>query len=240
MAHAPFSIGKALQEFTEQDTTAASLRMWHPTFKGEIRATRRAGGRIVNMSMRGLTMGNGLQIAVLGSVAFLCPSLAAKGPRAATSPAAVVRQYCQLDMNGTRLSSQNPYVDRISALGTWPIEPGWDSAIVVKDFVIVRAHTGQRISSVVVRYTLLGQMTGSRVTPASQRVQVVKFFLERSGNAWKIKRPLIPPHVSVQAAVAALCDLLSGEKDPQRRKRLEQGLAVLRRWQHASKAGPTK
>jgi hypothetical protein len=127
-------------------------------------------------------------------------------------------------------SSENPYMDKISALATWQIEPGWDSVIVVRDFIIVRAHTGQRTSSIAVRYTALGQLSGTSVTPARQHEELVTFDLIMSGNEWKIERPLIPPHVSVQAEAAALRDLLSDEKDPQRRKRLDQGLAVLSRW----------
>ncbi len=175
-------------------------------------------------------MWNGVQVLYLGFLAVQAPSLIATGQSVGTSPAAVVRQYCELDMKGARLSSENPYMDRISALGTWQIEPGWDSVIVVKDFIIVREHTGQRTSSVAVRYRVLGQMTGANVTPARQHEELVTFVLERPGNTWKIERPLIPPHVSVQAEATALRDLLSSEKDSQRRKRLDQGLAVLSRW----------
>jgi hypothetical protein len=175
-------------------------------------------------------MWNGVQVLFWGILAVLAPSLIARGQSVGTSPAAVVRQYCELDMKGARLSSQNPYMDRISALGTWSIEPGWDSVIVVRNFVIVRVHSDHGTSSVEVRYTVLGQMTGASVTASRQHDELITFVMGKSENAWKIERPLIPPHVSVQAAAANLRDLISDENNPKNKERLDQGLAVLSRW----------
>ncbi len=177
------------------------------------------------------------QLAALGFIAFLGLSLAAQSPSAGTSPADVVRQYCQFDMKGARLSSQNPYVDQITALATWPIEPGWDSATVVMDFEIIKTQAGQNTSSIEVRYGVLGQMTGASVIAARRHEQLVTFTLKKLGSSWKIDRPLIEPHVSVQAATSALRDLLAGETNPQRRERLDQGLATLSGWEHTKSAG---
>ncbi|HEU5351646.1 MAG TPA: hypothetical protein VFU55_08615 [Terracidiphilus sp.] len=121
-------------------------------------------------------------------------------------------------------------MDKISALGTWRAEPGWDSATVVRKFDISPASKGHRTSSVEVRYTVLGQMAGARVTRVRQHEELVTFVLAQHGDAWKIERPLIRPHVSVQAAATALRNILSDEKDPGRRKRLKQSLAMLSRW----------
>jgi len=179
-----------------------------------------------------------LRIAILSFMALVVPPVAAKDPANRTSPAEVVRQYCQFDMNGARLSSQSLYADKIDALVTWPVEPGWDSAVLVGGFIVVRAHPGQHISNVAVRYTVLGQMAASRVTAATHPGgDLVTFVLVKSGNEWKIKRPLIPPHVSIQAAASNLRSLLNGEKDPQRRNALEHALGVLNRLQHVGQIG---
>jgi hypothetical protein len=154
----------------------------------------------------------------------------AKSPNGGESPTAVVREYCQLDMEGGRLSGQNPYVNTMFSLVAWPDEPGWDSAIVVKRFAIVGSHAGQPGPTVTVRYTLLAKMTGANLSRSEKPYEVVTFVLAKSGGGWKIQRPMIPPHVSVEAAKAALRGLLTDEKNPRRRVRLRHALALLQRW----------
>lgn len=148
------------------------------------------------------------------------------------SPASVVQEYCRLDFGGARLSSQNPNLDKIFALVTWPDEPGWDSAVVVKKYTVVRTVPGHLTSSVTVRYSVLGEMNGVEVVASPKHREFVTFVLSKTGKPWKIKRPVIPPHISVHAAISLLNDLLEIEKDPERRRQIRSGIAVLTRWQH--------
>lgn len=169
-------------------------------------------------------------VVIVGFLALAASQTVAKSAMLDQSPTAVVREYCELDMKGARLSSQNPYVDKIFALVSWPDEPGWDSAIVVKKFAIVSARLGHQTPTVTVRYNVFGKMTGTHVAPLNKREEFVTFSLSRSGSGWKIERPLIPPHVSVEAATTALGDLLKDERNAERRKRIEAELTILRQW----------
>lgn len=155
-----------------------------------------------------------------------------------TSPASVVQEYCRLDLKGARLSSQNPDNERVSALVTWLIEPGWDTSVVVRTFEIVSTSLGPSKSSVTVRYIVLGNMFGAKITQSRQHEELVTFVLTKSRDLWRIERPLIAPHVSVPSAISALNSLLINEKDPEQIKRLNAGVDVLTKWKR--EAGSSK
>jgi hypothetical protein len=174
----------------------------------------------------------------LFSIALLCCFAGPVGaqstiPANDNSPASVVQKYCKLDLDGARLSSQNPSNDVITALATWSIEPGWDTSVVVSTFEIVSTSLGSKESSVTVRYIVLGRMFGAKVTPSQKQKELVTFVLTKSPSGWLIERPLIAPHVSVSAAISALHSLLDDEKDPEQIKRINAGIDLLIKWQNA-------
>src|SRR5690242_7210654 len=69
----------------------------------------------------------------------------------AISPSSVVREYCKLDIQGARLSSDNPDIEKYFTLVAWPDEPGWDGAVLIKDFAITHLKLEQSQSTVTVR-----------------------------------------------------------------------------------------
>ncbi len=148
------------------------------------------------------------------------------------SPREVVQQYCNLDMAGARLSSQNPYNDAIFALVAWPDEPGWDSATIVSACRIQRVQTAQRRSKVTAQYTVLGTISGLNEVRSENHAEVVTFVLAKSNGIWKISRPLIRPHVSVDAAVDNLRTLLHQHNDLKEINRLHTAIATLGGWAH--------
>jgi hypothetical protein len=154
-----------------------------------------------------------------------------------TPPASVVQEYCRLDFEGARLSSQNPDNERISELVTWHIEPGWDTSVVIRTFEIVSTSLGPRKSSVTVRYIVLGNMFGAKITPPRQHEELVTFVLTKSRNAWRIERPLIVPHASVPATISETNSLLIDEKDPEQIKRLKAAVDVLTKWKREAGSG---
>ncbi|MDE2466258.1 MAG: hypothetical protein KGO02_21470 [Alphaproteobacteria bacterium] len=151
----------------------------------------------------------------------------AKSPDVARSPAAVMSEYCALDAKGARLSSQNPLLNTMFSLVTWPEEPGWDSVHVIKKFAILGSHSKPTSATVTVGYAVLGQLSDLAFSRSSTRHQVVTFVLIKSGNEWRIQRPMIEPHISVEAAMASLRSLLIDEKDAQRREQIRETLSVL-------------
>lgn len=167
-------------------------------------------------------------------------ALMAKAPDRAKhlSPREVVQQYCDLDMKGARLSSQNPYNDAIFALVAWPDEPGWDSATIVAGCKVQRAQIGELKSEVSMQYTVLGTMSGPGVVRAVNHTKVVTFVLEESQGEWKITRPMIRPHVSVDAAVDSLRWLLRNQPHSQDINRLHGAIATLRSWEDHTNKDP--
>lgn len=189
----------------------------------------KCGGKIVRLSFR--------RVFEAGCCVFLVLSFAVKaqgGENSSTtesSPSSVIREYCKLDLRGTRLSSNNPDIEKYFALVAWPNEPGWDDAVVVKSFAIARSRVWKSQSSVTAKYFVLGQITGATVVVSPQHTESVTFLLTRNGSTWKIEHPLIPPHISPHSAIVAFERLLKEEHDPARRRRLRAGIAVLARWE---------
>ena len=107
-----------------------------------------------------------------------------------------------------------------------------DSAAVVKNFKVVRKVPQRLTSSVTVRYSILSEMDSVSVAASPKHRELVTFVLSKTDNPWKIKRPIIPFHISVHAAISLLNDLLKIEKDPERRRQIRSGIAVLTRWEH--------
>ena len=163
-------------------------------------------------------------------VVLVARGVVAKSPRKSATPSDVVRQYCELDMEGARLSSQNPHVAKVFSLVTWSEEPGWDSATVIRGFEVVGVRAGRQTSAVTVRYEVLGEMSGVSVATSRRIPELVTFVVRRSETGWKIDRPLIRPHISADAAIAALNDLLRVETNAQRKEQLRDALAVLSQW----------
>jgi len=176
----------------------------------------------------------GIVLVVAAAYLVIAPqTLMAKNldPAMHLSPRQVVQQYCNLDMRGARLSSQNPYNDAIFALVAWPDEPGWDSATIVAACKVQRMQIGELKSEICIQYTVLGTMSGLSVLRAENHPEVVTFVLKKFKGDWKISRPLIRPHVSVDAAIASLRTLLSQHTDPQESYRLHKTIATLRSWE---------
>jgi hypothetical protein len=176
---------------------------------------------------------------LLCSIALLCCFAGSVGAQSTisasdNSPVSIVRRYCNLDLDGARLSSQNPNNDAITKLATWPIEPGWDTTVVVNAFEIVSTSTGPKQSSVTVRYSVLGNMFGAKVAQSQKQKELVTFVLTKSPGGWLIQRPLIAPHVSVSAAIFALHSLLDDEKDAEQIKRLNAGIDLLTKWKNGT------
>lgn len=151
-----------------------------------------------------------------------------------------MEEYCRLDRNGARLSSDTADSERIAKLATWPIEPGWDSLVAIRAFELVSVTQKPKYSIVVVRYTVLGSMFGATVTPARKRTELVRFVLVPAFHGWQIQRPMIPPHVSVSTALSAMEKIGGEEKDSDQIRRLHAGIEVLKRWQRETEVGQVR
>jgi len=138
------------------------------------------------------------------------------------APAKVVDQYCTLDYNGARLTSNG--MAQISKLASFKGEPGWDSVVVSESYCINSSRINGDHASVQVQYSNFGDLAGTDFNPR-QTLEIVIFKLKRSKEGWKITSPLICPHVSKNSIVQNIQTLIANEGDS---KELNSVLSILK------------
>jgi hypothetical protein len=113
-----------------------------------------------------------------------------------------VRAYCELDANGTRLTSATwskmlPYIG-------WQEEAGWDRAVVISGFSVEKPATlPDQTALVTVEYQVLGIL--SQDYAPSRKTETVRFQVKKTGAGWKIMDPdFLPPHVRAEAIIRHL------------------------------------
>jgi|HubBroStandDraft_6_1064221.scaffolds.fasta_scaffold06445_2 hypothetical protein len=133
-----------------------------------------------------------------------------------TSPASTVKKYCQLDFDGSRLSSGT--WKRVSSLVSWEDEPGWDTYTVVSGFQISSEKQSQDAATISVVFSVVGTMSGDGPLKEERKKESLEFHLKRVGTDWKILEPMEPPHVSIRTATENTRELMKGlpENSPRR------------------------
>lgn len=113
-----------------------------------------------------------------------------------------VKAYCDLDANAARLTSQTwskvlPYI-------AWTEEAGWDRAIVIAGYKIVKAQKqSETASTITVEYQVLGVVSGDYAQ--SKKTENVPFNVKKTKEGWKITSPdFMPPHVLLKPMVKHL------------------------------------
>jgi len=142
-------------------------------------------------------------------------------------PEETVKKYYVADLNGSRLSAATSKT--VKNLVLWQEEPGWDYAFITNNVRIVNVNkTADIEASVEVRYEIVGILRGDDLL-SLQFNEVVDFYLTKDGNKdWKIKSPIIPPHISNLSAGRHAKQLISVESDKERKKKLNHLIERLR------------
>lgn len=185
-------------------------------------------------------------LTVVMSILCFLPQCSNSGtPEEQSSASAVVRQFCELDLNGVRLNSKS--YAAILPLIAYDNEPGWDGLVVVSGYKIGKPQTGKDRIIVPVQYHVLGVMYGFQWTPA-QEAQVKfksvaeskkEFQMIKSGDTWKIAAPVMHPHVSVQATLNLLhpffVQYANGQRSDGQENDLKVTIAALEKLDHTIK-----
>lgn len=126
------------------------------------------------------------------------------------NPEEVVKQYYIADFNGVRLSG-NTYA-AITPLVSWKNEPGWDYAFIVDKIKINKIDRQISKDTIIeVKYHVIG-IIGEELAEYDF-YEVIDFSLSNKGKQWKINAPIPPPHISVNAAVKNLEELIKVERE---------------------------
>jgi hypothetical protein len=144
-----------------------------------------------------------------------------------STPVDVIKKYCSLDLGGARLDSKT--WSKVAPLITWEDEPGWDAVVVVSGFRVGSPkETGSR-TVIPVTFQVVGTLDGDGPFVHGSRLETVSFELARSDSRWKIKQPVMPPHVSVSSISNNIRELIEAVRNNSERKRtLEATLKDLR------------
>lgn len=116
----------------------------------------------------------------------------------------VVDKYCQLDLQGARLSSSNNY-DEIRRLMAWQEnqdEPGWDCFLIISGYSILKELVNDNTATVSVKYDVLAMSCGDIMLIEKRNLsEIVDFNLVKVNNTWKIEKYIVYPRVSDNAAI---------------------------------------
>jgi hypothetical protein len=132
----------------------------------------------------------------LTCLAMIIATLAAAGrsPAAEYGPQGVVRQFCQVDGNGQRVSI--PGWAAIAPLVTWAYEPAWDTVSLISGYEVGGPKpAGENTLAVEVRYTVVGQLSPAGVNQDTRVEPVVYQVQPDEQGSWHIVGALPPPHI---------------------------------------------
>jgi len=141
-----------------------------------------------------------------------------------STPASVVRLYCDFDLRNGRISSDN--FRKLPPVFTWEDEPGWDTVVIVSGYKILSAKQTHDHAVVTVRWTILGHSEGENVT-RENKSEVIAYQLKLLKGLWKIDSPVLPPHVSLPALRTHVMKHFHNE--PERQSLMIKNLDALRR-----------
>ncbi|PIV20898.1 MAG: hypothetical protein COS40_10205 [Deltaproteobacteria bacterium CG03_land_8_20_14_0_80_45_14] len=138
-----------------------------------------------------------------------------------SSPDDVVKRFCKLDSEGKRLSSRT--WGSFLPLVTWAEEITAGESIkvihIIENFNIENTLVHDSIASVFVRYNYLGVTDTVEFSKPLKQEQVIEFRLLKQNRIWKIKEPVIAPHVNWESAIEYLKPAI--DERPERKKQLE-------------------
>jgi len=164
-----------------------------------------------------------LWLTLIGGVAKIGVSGETSSLAYPTTASAVVQDYCMDDANGAGLSSRT--IEKAFRFTTWKDGPGWDTAVLISKYCLSTVNQKKKAATVEVVYTVIGNLTPNELEEKRHDEKVI-FDLVRKNGQWKIDRPQIPPHISVQTAVKHLEDL--AQDDPERSQQIQKTIDTIK------------
>jgi hypothetical protein len=154
---------------------------------------------------------------------FAAAALVAAVPQSLNTqqtPTQVVEEYCHVDLNGARVSSDNPYVDKYFSLVSWQNEAGFGEMDITRECRLLSTSVHGKTAEVAMEYENIGTIDEYTVHKAWRKERVL-FKLTSTSGKWIIVHPMIRPHLSVSALISNFEDLLSREKNPSFKRKYE-------------------
>lgn len=140
-----------------------------------------------------------------------------------STPASVVRLYCDFDLKSGRISTDN--FRKLPPVVTWKEEPGWDTVVVVSGYKMLSSKQTHDHAVVTVQWAVLGHSEAENVT-REKKSEVIAYQLKLLKGLWKIDSPVLPPHVSLPTLRAFV--LKHFQNEPERQSLWLKNLDALR------------
>jgi len=127
-------------------------------------------------------------LVVCAALATACPAVAVE-----SGPQGIVRQFCQADAFGRRVSLRD--WPQFISIVEWPFEPAWDSVLLITGYSVgsPRAAEGGALD-VDVDYAVVGQVSALGLE-TNVYVETVTFRVHAPEQGWRIVGPPPPPHI---------------------------------------------
>ncbi len=192
-----------------------------------------------------------LALLVLATIASYTQSPTSTSPR---GPGEVLKQFCEMDAKGVRLTSQG--WRKAAALFVRPEPPSPDKIIVIKDFVISPPKIEGNRAEFYVEYIYLGQLNRSAARflspsfplppdPSTVRAEYSLLLADKDhkpntnesveqqetrSSEWRIEGHQPEQHITVDTAIQYVTQIRDKTADPVIRKNANKTLATLKRY----------
>ncbi|MBI2413885.1 MAG: hypothetical protein HYV24_11840 [Deltaproteobacteria bacterium] len=146
---------------------------------------------------------------------------------AVQEPEALVTTYFTKDLKGARLDTES-YIEIMRPLVDWKTEYAWDYAFIVKS---ARVYSSKMISSdeasIEVRYHVVGLLSNHGIFKLDL-YEIADYRAKKTGNEWKITKPVLAPHIWPTTAAKHLELMLKDEKTYPNSKEIKRDIELLR------------
>lgn len=121
------------------------------------------------------------------------------------TPTQTVDLYAHADYDGVRLS-YGDYMSYIttrllSLYGTDEVnEGGYDTVYIIKGYKIIEEKMYSDYANVVIRYDILCKIDPNK-SICNDRIEDVVVKLVQVNNEWRLKYPIVPPRISIDAGI---------------------------------------
>jgi hypothetical protein len=143
------------------------------------------------------------------------------------SPDEFVELFLARDLAGDRLNADTG-PGSMAEMIAWDKNPNWQVLVVVKSYQRQAARRAPDGLRAMTEYQVLGELVGGHWIPRKkQKTERVSFLLMRQEGAWKIKKPVFPPHISLERAIAEVKSRLAAAGESELRAPLKNSLTAL-------------
>jgi hypothetical protein len=110
---------------------------------------------------------------------------------------------------------------------SWTDEPGWDKVIIISSYNLGDINRLQDTAEVTVEYHVKGKYSAE--LSLIEKVERIKFKVIKTEAGWKIKSPIVFPHIYPKTLITNLENRIKDETDSAERAKLQNDVIVIKK-----------